>query len=503
MKQSKSAVLPTRARINQFFGVTSESLISYREARMDIGDKQHVLVIVPDDFPIEEDGLLAMPFLDAEEDIIDTKKRTVELTKTMHRILNVNSKPSRATVLTENSRLSHMVDISEREILWEVIKEFEDIFTLPDDDLPCTTLVKHSIPVTDSVPVYVKQFRYPLGHLDVITEQVKDTKGKGIVSDSTSPHNSSLLVVPKKADASRRKKWRVVVNFRGLNNKTLHDAYPLPNIEEILDQLGRARWFSAFDLASGFHQIEMKEDKQKMAFSTPAGHFEYNRIPLGLKNAPATFQRMLDQALTGLIGKVCFVYLDDIVVFAENLDKHRDKLRILFQRLREVGLKLQPDKCEYLKPELQYLGHLITKAGVKPNPETLRSVKEFPVPEDKKNIKQFLGLAGYNRRFIKGFSKIDIPMNNLFKKKARFKWGTSQQQAFEKLKNELLSDNVLAYPNFSMEFILATDVSGEALGAILIQKDENGQERPISFASRTINTAEQNSRFDVWLPFFV
>ena len=210
----------------------------------------------------------------------------------------------------------------------------------------------------------------------------------------------------------------MVLDFRKLNEKTIGDSYPLPNIIDILDQLGSAQYFSVFDLASGFHEIKMSpEDSHKTAFSAPCGHYEFDHMPCGLKNAPATFQRLMDLVLTGLQGPELFVYLDDIVLYANSLEEHEEKFNKLMERLSEANLKLQPDKCEFLRPEVAYLGHIIDKEGVRPDPQKLEAVKYFPISKNPKNIKQFLGVAGYYRRFIEGFSKIATPLNQLLKRK--------------------------------------------------------------------------------------
>jgi Reverse transcriptase (RNA-dependent DNA polymerase). len=199
-----------------------------------------------------------------------------------------------------------------------------------------------------------------------------------------------------------------------------------------------------FDLASGFHQIEVDpKDRPKTAFTTPFGHYEYVRMPFGLKNAPATFQRLMDQVLTGLQGIEVFVYLDDIVVFSSSLREHGIKVRKLLQKLRENGLSLQPDKCECLRTEVTYLGHIITSNGLKPDPKKIEAVKKFPRPRNSKNVKQFLGLAGYYRRFIPNFSKRAKPMTNLLKKDVAFEWTTSQQHSFEDLRDSLCQKPVL------------------------------------------------------------
>ena len=233
------------------------------------------------------------------------------------------------------------------------------------------------------------------------------------------------------------------------------------------------------------------QDSAKTAFSTPNGHFEYKKMPFGLKNAPATFQRLMDNVLMGLQGNICFVYLDDIVIYAESLEEHKQKLIQLFARLREAGLSLQPDKCEFLKKELIYLGHIISDKGVKPNPEKIKAVQQYPVLRNHKEIKQFLGLVGYYRRFIKNFSSLTQPFTSLLKKNTPFKWEMRQQINFEKIKQVLSSEPILRYPNFNKEFILTTDASDEGIGAVLSQ-GKVGNDLPIAYASRTLNKAERN-----------
>lgn len=231
---------------------------------------------------------------------------------------------------------------------------------------------------------------------------MKQLLDKNIVEPSASPYNSLVWIVPKKPDSSGNKRWRMVIDYRKLNDKTIGDAYPLPNICDILDQLGSAKYFSILDLANGFHQIPMNPaDTHKTAFSTPHGHYQFSRMPFGLKNAPATFQRLMDQVLTGLQGTELFVYMDDIVIYASSLREHDIKITTLIHytlmdRLRTANLMLQqvPDKCEFLRHEVAYLGHVIGRDGVRPDPQKIAAVKNFPVPRNHKSIRQFLGLAG-------------------------------------------------------------------------------------------------------------
>lgn len=281
-----------------------------------------------------------------------------------------------------------------------------------------------------------------------------------------------------------------MIDYRALNEKIISDAYPLPNITEILDQLGSAKYFSVFDLASGFHQIRMHEsDAPKTVFSTPHGHYQFNRMPFGLKNAPATFQRLMDQVLTGLQGNELFVYLDDIVLYASSLEEHAAKFAKLAEKLRAANLHLQPDKCEFLRKEVTYLGHTIGESGVRPYSKKIEAVKNFPQTKNAKNIKQFLGLAGYYRRFIPNFSRTAKPLTELLKKDVTFNWKQAQENAFRSLRNSLCIEPILQYSYFTKPFIVTTDASGYAIGSIISQ-GEIGKDLPI--ASRLLNAAEQN-----------
>ncbi|MGL4388093.1 MAG: reverse transcriptase domain-containing protein, partial [Brevinema sp.] len=380
----------------------------------------------------------------------------------------------------------------ERTSLLELCKEYHYIFHLSNDQLTTTTAITHKIPLVNDTPVYVKSYRYPEVHKNEVRKQLQEMLDQKIIQPSQSPFSFPLWVVPKKVDNSGKPKWRIVVDYRKLNEKTISDAYPLPNIIDILDQLGRCNYFSTIDLASGFHQIPMdKSDISKTAFTGPDGHYEYLRMPFGLKTAPATFQRLMNTILTGLNGMQCFVYLDDIVVYSKTLKEHIDRLRNVFTRISENNLKLQPDKCEFLRKEVAYLGHIITSKGLLPNPEKIKAVKDYPVPKNVKDIQAFFGLAGYYRRFIKDFSKIVKPINKLLIKGTEFKWDKEQQNAFEYLKEKLTTAPLLQYPNFNRQFTLTTDASNYAIGSVLSQTNDNS-DLPVAYASRTLNNTEIN-----------
>ncbi|KAL4154100.1 hypothetical protein QTP88_001933 [Uroleucon formosanum] len=312
-----------------------------------------------------------------------------------------------------------------------------------------------------------------------------------IIEPSFSPWNAPLLLVKKKLDASQIPKFRIVVDFRALNKVTINEYHPLPNITEILDQLGQCNLFSITDLASGFYQIKLNEkSKELTAFSTNQGHWHFKKMAMGLKTSPCSFQKLMNNVMAGIVGIKCLVYLDDIIIYGKGLLNHNEKLRDVFERLRNHNLKIQPTKCEFLKQQCMYLDHIISENGIQPDPEKVKSVLQFSTPTSVKEIKSFLGLSGYYRKFIKSYSLISKPMTNLLRKDVTFNWDTSCQEAFDKLKNILLSEPILQYPDFTKPFIVTTDASGKALGTILSQ-GEVSQDLPIAYASRTLSKCER------------
>nr|XP_049701809.1 uncharacterized protein LOC126055664 [Helicoverpa armigera] len=388
-------------------------------------------------------------------------------------------------------RANHLND-EEKSSLYDICSQYSDIFHLPDDKLSTTDLLKHEINTSPSEPINVKSYRFPEVHKKEVETQISKMLSQDIIQPSVSPWSFPVWVVPKKIDSSGQRKWRIVIDYRKLNDITIGESYPIPQINEILDQLGQSKYFSTLDLCSGFHQIEVSnKDIPKTAFTVPQGHFEFKRMPFGLKNAPATFQRLMNTALAGLQGIHCYVYLDDIVIYSHDLSSHCEKLVKIFDRLRKHNLKLQPDKCEFFRKEVGYLGHTISDKGVSPNPDKVKAVSQFPVPKCPKDVKSFLGLVSYYRRFIPDFSKTAKPLTTLLKKDIPFFWSNEQQIAFEELKGKLISAPILIYPDFSKPFVLTCDASNYAISAILSQ-GEIGKDRPIAYSSRTLNKAETN-----------
>ena len=284
-------------------------------------------------------------------------------------------------------RLEHLND-EEKENIKNLISKHEDRFLLKGQHLGAASTVMHKIVTIDEIPINIKQYKFPFSLKDEVNKQVEELLEAGIIKPSSSPYNATLWMVPKKIDASGIQKWRLVSDFRALNEKTITDAYPLPDINQIIDQVGGHKYYTVLDLASGFHQILMDpKDSHKTAFSTPYGHYEYIRMTFGLKNAPPTFQRYIDETFKGLQGKILFSFIDDIVIFADSLEEHEEKLNLVMERLRQSNLQLNIDKCEFLKSSVCYLGHILSIKGVSPDPKKIEAVKNFPQPTTVKGVR--------------------------------------------------------------------------------------------------------------------
>ena len=250
--------------------------------------------------------------------------------------------------------------------------------------------------------------------------------------------------------------------------------------------------FSVIDCYSGFRQIKIaEEDKIKTAFSTPTGHYHFCRLPYGLSNSPASFQRLMDVVLRNLTGAECWIFLDDLIIFADTIEEHARRLEHVLQRFEKANLKLQPGKCVFAQPRVQYLGYIVSRDGITASPEKVEAVRRYPVPRNAKDVRSFLGLASFYRRLVHKFAEIAKPLTELLRRDVQFKWEGRQQAAIEKLKEILCSDQVLAYRDLNSQFILTTDASKFGITAILSQV-QNGVERPISYASRQLNKAELN-----------
>ena len=389
-----------------------------------------------------------------------------------------------------------MTDV-ERAALHNLLSEYADVFAQHKTDLGRTSWVQHHINTGDELPFKHRPHRLPQAKYDEMKRQVESLAEKGIIRPSTSNWASNVLLVKKKDST-----WRMCIDYRELNRKTKNvDPYMLPRIDDTLDQLGDAKFFCTLDLISGYHQVELTDDsKPKTAFTTPRmnpSQWEYNCMPFGVQGGPATFQRLMDKLLAGLDYRVALAYLDDIIVYGSTRLQCIERLRIVFGRLREAGLKLKPNKCTLFASETLYLGHIVSDQGIKCDPKKVEAVRDWVRPVNHKQALIFVSTVNYYSRFIKNFSKIAHPLRKVSKSKKDFNWTPECEEAFELLKQALISEPVMAYPRNDGQYILDTDASGYAIGAVLSQMqpvDDSSDElveKVISYGSRTLPPREQ------------
>lgn len=371
--------------------------------------------------------------------------------------------------------------------LIDALYEYADVFQLPGQALGNTPLVKHVIETGGHAPIAQRPYRVPQSRRKALKENIDEMLNEGIIRPSTSPWASPVVIVDK-PDGS----IRICCDYRKLNSVSQFDPYPLPLITETLDSLGNARHFSSLDLASGYWQVPLAENSiEKSAFVVPGGKYEWTRMPFGLAGSPSTFQRLMDVLLSGLLFEICLVYIDDIIVFSSTVEEHLRRLKVVLQKLREANLKLKPRKCKFFRKELKYLGHIVSRHGVAMDPEKQRAIKDYPRPKNVKDVRSFLGLTGFYRRFIDGYSDKAKPLTLLQKKGADFVWTPEAEAAFKTLKEALQTGPILKYPDFAKHFVVATDASNVGIGSVLAQV-HNGNELPIAYNSRQLNRAEQN-----------
>ena len=296
-------------------------------------------------------------------------------------IMRIDSYDSRIESVKNLLKFDHL-EGQKRFDIENLIAEYSDSFYLKGEKLATTYVIQHTIPTVDDVPVNAKPYRFPHALKEELYKQIQDMLANDIIEPSNSNYQSPVFLVLKGTDDKGNKRYRLVVDFRHLNDKTIKDKYPLPNILDIIDQVGGSKYFSTFDLAQGFYQIPLDpRDRHKTAFSTSFGLFQFTKMAMGLTSSPATFQRAVARIFKQEIrDKEMFIFIDDAVVHSKTYEEHIEKLIQFFNRLRESNLKLQPEKCQLLEEKIIYLGHLLSEDGVRPDPKQLEAVKLFPIP---------------------------------------------------------------------------------------------------------------------------
>ena len=369
----------------------------------------------------------------------------------------------------------------------QLLEKYQDVFMKPDEKLRGTELVKHKIDVGNTNPIKQPPRRTPFHQKQLVEEEIEKMLADDIIEPAEGPWASPVVLVRKK-DGS----VRFCVDFRRVNDVTKKDAYPIPRIDDTLDALSGSMFFSTLDLHSGYWQVKMEDvDKEKTAFSSHVGLFQFKRMAFGLCNAPSTFERLMERVLHGLQWHVCLLYLDDIVVFSRDFSDHISRLAQVFDRLRGADLKMKVKKCSLFQTEVEYLGHVISRDGITTSQDKILKVRDWPVPKTSKQVRQFIGLTTYYRRFVQDYAKIARPLHQLTEKGKHFKWTSDCAEAFELLKEKLVSAPILAYPDMTQGFILDTDASDLALGGVLSQILD-GHERVIAYASFALSKPERN-----------
>lgn len=347
--------------------------------------------------------------------------------------------------------------------------------------------LQHRINTGDATPIRQKPYRVSPSERKIINDQAQEMLSKGVIRESSSPWAAPVILVKKKDNS-----WRFCVDYRRLNAVTKKDVYPLPRIDDAIDCLHSASYFSSLDLRSGYWQIPVHpSDKEKTAFVTPDGLFEFNVMPFGLCNAPATFERFMDTILRGLKWEICMCYLDDIIIYGTTFSEHNQRLGIVLDRIQKAGLVLNSKKCHFAERQAIVLGFLVDKDGIRPDPQKISAVRGFVTPRSLKDLRSFLGLCSYFRRFIKDFAQLSHPLNCLLQKDTPFVWTPECEAAFQQLKFLLTSSPVLRHFNPAAPTELHTDASGVGVGAVLVQLN-SGAQHVIAYASRTLTKAERN-----------
>ncbi len=381
-------------------------------------------------------------------------------------VLAVPSDPEQRHRLVSEARLRHLLN---------------NLYSIKVSSKTCQMdCLQHTIELLESKTPFKHPYQLSPLELAEAKKQIADLLAKGFIQPSQSPFGAPILFVQKKDGT-----LRMCIDYRALNALTVCNRYPLPNIADLLDRFSGAKIFSSLDLASGYHQIRIsREDVPKTAFTTPFGHYEFKVLSFGLTNGPSTFQAVMNK-MFGHMHPFCVVYQDDILIVSKTPEEHEKHLEIVLQTLEQEGLYAKLKKFAFNKPELLYLGHIIGRDGIKVDPAKISCIADWPTPANVHDLRSFLGLANYFRRFIMAYSNIAAPMTKLTGKNVKWEWTEECQQAFEKLRHSLMHSPVLISPDTSKHFEDVTDACCTGLGAVLIQDD-----RPVAFESRKFSPAE-------------
>ena len=387
----------------------------------------------------------------------------------------------------------HDSDLTDQEIANAkmLIKEYRDLFQWGDGPLTCAHKYEHEIRlIPGAKPVKHKTRRFSADQEQLINAEVEKLLNQGVLEKSNSPWNARIVM----AYNHYRGKYRVCLDLRDLNARSLADSYPLPNLQDLLQRLQGSKYFTTLDLYQGFHQYNLKKEcREFTAFQTPRhGLVHYIRVPFGAKTAPNGFERLMEEVLGDLHMAIALVFIDDLCVFSDSVEEGMRRLRAIFDKLRSANMKLRPSKCKLLQTKVEYLGSVVSKDGISVANRIIDAVVNFKRPSDPKGVMRFAGLANFYREHVQNFSEIMFPLTNLTKKKVKWEWTDECEAAFQKMKTCLTTAPVRNFVDFSLPIVLACDASAVGLGSVLSNLDENGRMRLIAFGSKTLKGPELN-----------
>ncbi|GJS87709.1 putative reverse transcriptase domain-containing protein, partial [Tanacetum coccineum] len=426
------------------------------------------------------DVIIGMDWLAYHRALIDCYEKIVRIPLPNGKILEVQGERpekdlrSLACIKADEKKLDDI----------RVVRDFPEVF--PDDllGLPLVREIEFRIDlIPGASPVVRSPYRLAPSEMLELSNQLKELQEKGFIRPSHSPWGAPVLFVKKK-DGS----MRMCIDYRELNKLTIKNRYPLPRIDDLFDQLQGACCFSKIDLRSGYHQLRVREeDIPKTAFRTRYGHFEFTVMPFGLTNAPAIFMDLMNRVCKPYLDKFVIVFIDDILIYSKSEEEHEVHLKTILDLLEKEKLYAKFSKCEFWLKEVQFLGHVVNRDGIHVDPSKVESVKNWKTPESSTEIRSFLGLAGYYRRFIENFSKIAKPLTLLTQKNKTYVWGDKQDEAFRILKEKLCNAPVLALPDGPDDFVVYCDASKQGFGCVLMQRG-----KVIAYASRQLKKHEKN-----------
>jgi len=381
------------------------------------------------------------------------------------------------------------IDPKYRKTIRRLLKDNIMIVATSSEELTPSKLAPHKIRLkANARPIKQKYYRLTKLKSDILKEEIAKLIKKKLIEPSYSEWSSPIVLIPKPNG-----KWRLCIDYRKVNDVTEKDSYSLPNIDEIFDSLDGARFFSTLDLYSGYHQILMDPESVEITtFTTKFGNYQFKVMPFGLTGAPATFQREMNKILFPFIGKFVYNFIDDVLIYSKTKEEHIEHLRQVLNVFKENELKINIEKCTFMKEEVEVLGHKVSSKGLSPLDSKVEAIKNWKAPENVHELRSFLGAIGYYRDFIEHFAQITAPLCKLLKKNAKFVWTSEQESSFNQLKEKLINAPILKFPCFEKEFIIRTDASYDGIEGVLLQKDEkSGKEHPVHYISRSLNKHEK------------